>query len=142
MAAERRLRWRMSSLLPRKICCKPISPQAYRARAGRLIVLRTHRLQPRSVTMNLTVRLGAHVDRTACGQLVAAETGFTLFGLLIPYERRTLVSFVGNAYRIPLRPLCGDGPDLVVEVLSPDDRPGETLAKVGDWLEAAARLDG
>jgi len=28
----------------------------------------------------------------------------------------------------------------VVEVLSPDDRPGETLAKVGDWLEAGARL--
>ncbi|MGH7521886.1 MAG: Uma2 family endonuclease [Gemmatimonadales bacterium] len=31
-------------------------------------------------------------------------------------------------------------PDLVVEVLSPDDRPGETLAKVGDWLEAGVRL--
>ena len=31
-------------------------------------------------------------------------------------------------------------PDLVVEVLSTDDRPGETLAKVGDWLEAGARL--
>src|SRR3989442_6885995 len=31
-------------------------------------------------------------------------------------------------------------PDLVVEVLSPNDRPGETLAKVGDWLEAGARL--
>ena len=32
------------------------------------------------------------------------------------------------------------GPDLVVEVLSPRDRPGETLVKVGDWLEAGARL--
>ena len=31
-------------------------------------------------------------------------------------------------------------PDLVVEVLSPDDRPGETLAKVGAWLEGGARL--
>jgi Uma2 family endonuclease len=31
-------------------------------------------------------------------------------------------------------------PDLVVEVLSPDDRPGETLAKVGDWLQAGTRL--
>jgi Uma2 family endonuclease len=28
----------------------------------------------------------------------------------------------------------------VVEVLSPDDRPGQTLAKVGDWLEAGAEL--
>jgi Uma2 family endonuclease len=32
------------------------------------------------------------------------------------------------------------GPDLVVEVLSPGDRPGEVLAQVGDWLEAGARL--
>jgi Uma2 family endonuclease len=31
-------------------------------------------------------------------------------------------------------------PDLVVEVLSPGDRPGETLAKVGEWLTAGAQL--
>jgi Uma2 family endonuclease len=31
-------------------------------------------------------------------------------------------------------------PDLVVEVLSPDDRPGQVLAKVGDWLEAGVKL--
>ena len=31
-------------------------------------------------------------------------------------------------------------PDLVVEVLSPDDRPGEVLAKVADWLTAGTRL--
>ena len=30
--------------------------------------------------------------------------------------------------------------DLVVEVLSPSDRPGATLAKVADWLSAGARL--
>jgi Uma2 family endonuclease len=28
----------------------------------------------------------------------------------------------------------------VVEVLSPGDRPGETLAKVGDWLNAGSHL--
>jgi Uma2 family endonuclease len=27
-----------------------------------------------------------------------------------------------------------------VEVLSPHDQPGETLVKVGDWLEAGTRL--
>jgi Uma2 family endonuclease len=31
-------------------------------------------------------------------------------------------------------------PDLVIEVLSPNDRPGEILAKVADWLEAGSRL--
>ena len=29
---------------------------------------------------------------------------------------------------------------MVVEVLSPGDRPGEVLAKVGDWLSAGTRL--
>ena len=31
-------------------------------------------------------------------------------------------------------------PDLVVEVLSPNDRPGEVLAKVADWLSAGTLL--
>ena len=31
-------------------------------------------------------------------------------------------------------------PDLVVEVRSPGDRPGEILAKVADWLSAGTRL--
>ena len=31
-------------------------------------------------------------------------------------------------------------PDLAVEVLSPGDRPGETLAKVADWLSGGTRL--
>src|SRR5437899_1335440 len=59
----------------------------------------------------------------------------------IPYERRTWLSFVRNACRILRPPAFREmAPDLVVEVLSPDDRPGETLAKVGDSLEAGARL--
>ncbi len=31
-------------------------------------------------------------------------------------------------------------PDLVAEILSPNDRPGEVLEKVGQWLSAGARL--
>lgn len=31
-------------------------------------------------------------------------------------------------------------PDLVVEIRSPGDRPGEVLGKVADWLSAGARL--
>ncbi len=30
-------------------------------------------------------------------------------------------------------------PDLVVEVLSPSDRPGDTSARIGDWLRAGTR---
>ena len=46
---------------------------------GRLIVREPAGYSHGRVTMNLTVRLGAHVDSAGCGQLVAAETGFTLF---------------------------------------------------------------
>ena len=31
-------------------------------------------------------------------------------------------------------------PDFVAEILSPDDRPGEYLAKVAQWLDAGTRL--
>lgn len=31
-------------------------------------------------------------------------------------------------------------PDLVAEIFSPDDRPGEVLTKVGEWLEAGVQL--
>ena len=31
-------------------------------------------------------------------------------------------------------------PDLVVEIRSPSDRPGDMLGKVGDWLAAGTRL--
>jgi Uma2 family endonuclease len=51
------------------------------------------------------------------------------------------IAFI-HAARVPDAQMLGFprlGPDLVVEVLSPHDRPGETLAKVGDWLEAGTR---
>ncbi len=31
-------------------------------------------------------------------------------------------------------------PDLVIEIRSPNDRPGDMLGKVGDWLSAGTRL--
>ncbi len=90
------------------------------------------------VTVNLTIRLGTHVERTAAGQLFAAETGFTL-SRMPDTVRAPDIAFI----RRERLPEASTGflqlaPDLVVEVLSPSDRPGEILAKVGDWLEAGA----
>src|SRR5439155_10259700 len=82
-----------------------------------------------------------HVQRVTAGQLFAAETGFALFR-----EPDTVrapdIAFVRRERLpdpIPVR-YPELAPDLVVEVLSPSDRPGETLAKIADWLEAGARL--
>ena len=92
------------------------------------------------VTMNLTIRLGTHVERTAAGQLFAAETGFTL-SRAPDTVRAADIAFVRRERLPDATPGFLDlAPDLVVEVLSPGDRPGTMLAKVGDWLEAGAAL--
>ena len=108
---------------------------------GRLIVREPAGYSHGRVTMNLTIQLGIHVQRAGAGQLFAAETGFTLCRGP-DTVRAPDIAFVRRE-RIP-DPIP-DGfpeltPDLVVEVLSPNDRPGETLAKIADWLEAGARL--
>ena len=41
---------------------------------------------------------------------------------------------------IPDRGYAELAPDLLAEIVSPDDRPGELLAKVADWLQAGTRL--
>jgi Uma2 family endonuclease len=94
-----------------------------------------------SVTMNLAIPLWNHAERTGAGQVFAAETGFTL-ARGPDTVRAPDIAFVRRE-RLPEPIPVGFpdfAPDLVVEVLSPGDRPGEVLAKVGDWLEAGARL--
>jgi Uma2 family endonuclease len=93
------------------------------------------------VAMNLGVELAVHVKRTAAGGVFAAETGFKLASNP-DTVRAPDVAFIAQD-RLPPRDTRGYpalAPDLVVEVLSPDDRPGEVLAKVGDWLSAGSRL--
>ncbi len=92
------------------------------------------------VTMNLTIRLGTHVESVAAGQLFAAETGFTL-SRAPDTVRAADIAFIRRE-RLP-EPVPGFpelAPDLVVEVLTPGDRPGEILTKVGDWLDGGTRL--
>jgi len=92
------------------------------------------------VTMNLTIRLGTHTERESLGQLFAAETGFTLFRAP-DTVRAADIAFIGRD-RLPhaTTGFLQLAPDLVVEVLSPSDRPGETLGKIADWLEAGTSL--
>ena len=107
---------------------------------GRLIVREPAGYRHGVVAMNLTLRLGQHVQLTGAGELLAAETGFTLFRNP-DTVRAPDVAFVRRE-RVPAdtQGFAELAPDLVVEVLSPDDRPGETLAKVADWLEAGVPL--
>ena len=93
------------------------------------------------VSMELGFLLSRHVKETGAGQVVSGDTGFKLASDP-DTVRAPDVAFISQE-RLPdpqTRGFPALGPDLVVEVLSPDDRPGETLAKIGDWLEGGARL--
>ncbi|UCC48832.1 MAG: Uma2 family endonuclease, partial [Gemmatimonadota bacterium] len=93
------------------------------------------------VTAMLAKILMDHVDDGDLGRVVAAETGFKL-ARDPDTVRAADVAFIRRE-RLPDPPPAGYAelaPDLVVEVLSPDDRPGAVLAKVADWLEAGSRL--
>jgi Uma2 family endonuclease len=80
------------------------------------------------------------VEIHALGQVLGAETGF-----LIAREPDTVrapdVAFIRAdriAGELPQGFFPGP-PDLAVEVLSPDDRAGEVLAKVENWLDAGCQ---
>lgn len=89
----------------------------------------------------LTVRVGVFVERQGLGQVFTQDTGF-----MIERDPDTVrapdLAFVANERltRIPDEGYADIAPDLVVEILSPNDRPGEVLEKVGQWLTAGVRL--
>jgi Uma2 family endonuclease len=91
--------------------------------------------------MNLAAELVAYAKRAAIGAVFAAETGFKLASNP-DTVRAPDVAFVRRGrLRDPLPVgFPAMAPDLVVEVLSPDDRPDEVLAKVADWLTAGTNL--
>lgn len=93
------------------------------------------------VAMQFGTIVTMYVRQHQLGRTFAAETGFTL-ARNPDTVRAGDVACIANA-RLLDRDTHGYAeiaPDLVVEVLSPDSRPGELLAKVADWLNAGCRL--
>jgi Uma2 family endonuclease len=108
---------------------------------GVLIVREPAGYQHGEVAMNLAASIYAFVKPRQLGRVLAAETGFIL-ERGPDTVRAPDVGFVSAAREPSPRPrgYASFAPDLAVEVLSPDDRPGEVLEKVGDWLNAGTRL--
>jgi Uma2 family endonuclease len=109
---------------------------------GRLIVHEPPGGRHGYVTANLAFRLNQHIDLTGAGAVFVGDVGFTLHRDP-DTVRGPDVAFVRKD-RLPPGPIPNSylefAPDLVVEVVSHHDRPGELLAKVGEWLDAGARL--
>ena len=93
------------------------------------------------ITAALGFQLGAHIDQTGANLVLLAETGFKL--ARDPDTVRGPDLAILRRERLPVpepRGFMELSPDLVIEVLSPGDRPGEVLAKVADWLSAGTTL--
>ena len=93
-----------------------------------------------SVAARLTYLLADHVYRHHLG-VVFQESGFK-----IESDPDTVrapdVAFLdrSRAGQIPAKGYAPFAPDFAAEVVSPGDRPGELLAKVGQWLDAGTKL--
>jgi len=107
---------------------------------GRLIVREPPSTHHGAVAGNVAFELNVFVRKNQLGQIFPQDTGFkiasdpdTVRGPDVAFVSKELLE------RIPEEGYADLVPDLVVEVLSPRDRPGEVIAKIGDWLAAGAR---
>lgn len=107
---------------------------------GELVMMSPAGFEHGRVVMRISGVLFEFLERHSLGVLLGAETGFQI-ARDPDTVRAPDVAFV-SADRVPATPVRGflpGAPDLAVEVLSPDDRAGEVLSKVRDWLEAGCR---
>ena len=107
---------------------------------GRMIVREPPGCRHGDIAVNLTVVLSQFVRTHNLGR-VWSETGYVLSSNP-DTVRGPDVSFVRHE-RVPdpiPRGYARFAPDLAVEVLSPDDRPGEVLERVADYLNAGTHL--
>jgi len=106
---------------------------------GKLIMMSPAGFQHGDVAHNIAYRLSVFVRKHKLGKVLAAETGF-----FIEQDPDTVrapdVAFIRKD-RLPPSDYVKffrGAPDLAVEVWSPDDRAGEVIRKVGDWLAAGS----
>jgi Uma2 family endonuclease len=108
---------------------------------GQLVVREPAGYRHGEIAARLLASLYNFVESRALGRVLTAETGFVL-RRNPDTVRAADVAFVRQD-RLPVPPPSGFAdvaPDLVIEVLSPSDRPGDVLSKIGDWLDAGVLL--
>ena len=108
---------------------------------GRLVVREPPGTWHGAIAANLAYYLSDFVRRQGLGQVFAQDTGFKIASDP-DTVRAPDVAFVGTERtdRIRARGYAELAPDLLAEILSPDDRPAEVLAKVADWLAAGTKI--
>jgi len=108
---------------------------------GRLVVKEPPGYLHGAIEARLAYELMQYARTHDLGQVLVGDAGFKI-ATDPDTVRGPDIAFIARE-RVPEpRPAgyASFAPTLVVEVLSPHDRPGEILAKVGDWLEAGTHL--
>lgn len=108
---------------------------------GRLIVREPPGTYHGLVQSNLHIQVGTFVQANRLGAVFGQDTGFQIASnpdtvrapdlAFVSRERVALITPRGYAALAP---------DLVAEILSHDDRPGEVMTKVGEWLGAGVQI--
>jgi len=104
---------------------------------GELVMMSPAGFEHGRILVRITRPLAEFVEQQRLGVVTGAETGFHI-GRDPDTVRAPDVAFL-RAARVPAEPERGffpGAPDLAVEVLSPEDRASEVLAKVRQWLDA------
>jgi Uma2 family endonuclease len=108
---------------------------------GRLIVREPPSTHHGAIAGKVAYLLGSHVYRNKLGLICGQDTGFR-----IESDPDTVrapdVAFLSRQQAEQIRPTgyAQLAPDLAVEIVSPSDRTGELLTKVGQWLDAGSKL--
>jgi Uma2 family endonuclease len=118
------------------------NPYRYELDAGYLVVGEPGGFLHSDVGMELATRLRTYVRTHHLGRVLGPDGGYLLF-TNPDTVRAPDVSFVATG-RIPPGPLTQKYfpgvPDLAVEILSPNDRPGDLKQKIDEYFRAGVRL--
>ena|SRR2546425_7433129 len=108
---------------------------------GQLFVREPPGTRHGAIAANLAYHLSAFVRPDGLGIVFAQDTGFQIASDP-DTVRAPDVAFVGRERAKLIRPrgYAELAPDLLAEILSPDERPAEVLAKIADWLAAGTKL--
>ena len=108
---------------------------------GRLIVREPPGTYHGKIAGRLLTHVGPFVKTHGLGEVFGQDTGFKIASNPDTVRAPDL-AFVGydRLSQIGQRGYAALAPDLVAEILSPDDRPGEVIAKIGEWLTAGVKL--
>lgn len=108
---------------------------------GRLVVCEPPGTNHGRVAARLAMLVGVFVHQHELGDVFAQDTGFKIESNP-DTVRAPDMAFVARDRRAQLtrRGYSPLAPDLIAEIVSPDDSPGKVLAKIAAWLEAGVRL--